>query len=225
MFFALDNELAKLRREYEKPTSHEDILIQMEIENIIHLQNTCKNEDRKLANAIIDKFCEIIRLMKEQHEIEMNYLAYHVENEAPRTGFMTYDAPMRDPKAVPFERDEDLLVAFYNRFCNEQKRRTEKDPVRYREISHITQLREEGANPTMRDYVARVNTFAKRYLSQVFPLVPEYECDPILFIYANLELILARFDTSGSKQKVNIRSALRKLNEFKQEQDSCKFRQ
>ena len=65
MFFALDNELAKLRHEYEKPASQEDILIQMEIENIIHLQNTCKNEDRKLANAIIDKFCEIIRLMKE----------------------------------------------------------------------------------------------------------------------------------------------------------------
>ena len=45
--------------------------------------------------------------------------------------------------------------------------------------------------------------------------------NPVLFTYENLELILATFPTRDEngqivKQRVNIRSALRKLNEFKQ---------
>ena len=45
--------------------------------------------------------------------------------------------------------------------------------------------------------------------------------EPIVFIYNNLELIIAKFKTTNNngdtiKQRLNIRSALRKLNDFKQ---------
>ena len=53
---------------------------------------------------------------------------------------------------------------------------------------------------------------------------PGEPCDtfePIVFIYNNLELIIAKMKTTDEegkvvKQRLNIRSALRKLNEFKQ---------
>jgi hypothetical protein len=49
------------------------------------------------------------------------------------------------------------------------------------------------------------------------------DIDPVVFTYENIERILATFKTRDDqgniiKQNVNLRSALRKLNEFKQSQ-------
>jgi hypothetical protein len=85
----------------------------------------------------------------------------------------------------------------------------------------------------MWDYCNRIKTFAKKYLYEIYPeeSIPrvihgedadDYETyEPIVFVYNNLELILAKMKTTNEngetvKQRLNIRSALRKLNEFKQ---------
>ena len=92
-------------------------------------------------------------------------------------------------------------------------------------------------NLTMIDYCNRIKTFAKKYLYEIYPedSIPriihnEYDDDyetyePIVFTYNNLELILAKMKTTNEngetvKQRLNIRSALRKLNEFKQLADT-----
>ena len=85
---------------------------------------------------------------------------------------------------------------------------------------------------TMKDYVARIKTFAYsgRYLDELlesgaigFSTIND---DPVLFTYKNIEIILARFNTKNTngtsiKQRLNIRSALRMLNEFKKYKESC----
>ena len=74
----------------------------------------------------------------------------------------------------------------------------------------------------MKDYAARINTFSgPRYLGEMFTPQQMGGMDPVLFTYENIELILAIFKTRDEngeivKQRVNIRSALRRLNEFKQ---------
>ena len=85
-------------------------------------------------------------------------------------------------------------------------------------------------NSTIKDYAARIKTFAtarpeKQYLAymDLNGLLGDLrvEGDPILFTFEHIELILARFDTKAdgqiNKQKSNISSALRKLNQFKRE--------
>ena len=86
-------------------------------------------------------------------------------------------------------------------------------------------------------YVNRIKTFSKKYLHEIYPLdtIPnvihgdgadEYESyEPIVFIYNNLEIILAKMKTTNEsgetvKQRLNIRSALRKLNDFKQAKEA-----
>jgi hypothetical protein len=89
----------------------------------------------------------------------------------------------------------------------------------------------------MIDYCNRIKTFSKKYLHEIYPedsipsiihgeYADEYETyEPIVFTYNNLEHILAKMKTTNEngetvKQRLNIRSALRKLNEFKQEMGS-----
>ena len=78
----------------------------------------------------------------------------------------------------------------------------------------------------MKDYAARIKTFAysEQYLQSMIETGELGDlcvtADPVLFTYDNIELILARFNTKDDagqsvKQRLNIRSALRMLNEFK----------
>ena len=67
------------------------------------------------------------------------------------------------------------------------------------------------------------NHFANKYLDDMLCENLEYR-DPVLFIYDNIEYILAIFKTTDEngksiKQLVNIRSALRKLNDYKHKED------
>ena len=83
--------------------------------------------------------------------------------------------------------------------------------------------RKKKVNSTLQDYVARIYTFANKYLSELYSREEIWSSgcqDDILFIYNNKEYILAKFNTKEEncetiKQRLNIRSALRKLNEFK----------
>ena len=86
----------------------------------------------------------------------------------------------------------------------------------------------------MIDYCNLIKTFAKRYLHEIVPIdeipliIHEDETEtrePIVFVYNHLEYILAKMKTTDEngktvKQRLNIRSALRKLNEFKQLADT-----
>lgn len=102
---------------------------------------------------------------------------------------------------------------------------------RERELFRQRIEREKGLiNSTIKDYAARIKTFAtarpeKQYLAYMDQcgLLGDLHVvgDPILFTFHHIELILARFDTKAdgqiNKQKSNICSALRKLNQFKRE--------
>ena len=93
--------------------------------------------------------------------------------------------------------------------------------------------RRQKVNLTMWDYCNRIKTFSNKYLFEIYPAesIPyvihsdnadDFQTfEPIVFIYNNLELIIAKMKTTDEngkvvKQRLNIRSALRKLNEFKQ---------
>lgn len=211
-------ELEMLRREYAIAATDTDKLIQLELEGIIKLQNECKGQEFVFANAIASRFCQIIRMMKQQQEKQE-------VAEPNRQNYVSYRAgQLREQTA------DQLLCGFYNRFRNETKIKTGK-PADYPPIQELSQLKTVAANATIKDYVSRIRTFTNRYLWEIPRVLEiwkeEYRSgmeDPVLFTYKYLELILASFETKDgdaqNKQKNNIRSALRKLNEFKQERDA-----
>ena len=104
------------------------------------------------------------------------------------------------PEEIPFSDPLQLLNSFYKYLLIKYKKSTAKD------------------------YTARVKTFADKYLQTIPRMWESYRNhggDTILFTYKYLELIIASFETKNeagetNKQRNNIRSALRKLNEFKQ---------
>lgn len=73
---------------------------------------------------------------------------------------------------------------------------------------------------TLTDYVNRIKTFSKLYLGEIYPDVATKNLpDAVLFTYDNLDYIIEHFKITENekpiKQRMNIRSALKKLNEFK----------
>ena len=129
-----------------------------------------------------------------------------------------------------YEYDCQVLGDFYDYFKGDY-------PLCYWEISGYdfkdAEERKKLVNLTIYDYVNRIRTFANKYLKEIYPdeVIPHVmhndpseHCEsfePIVFIYNNLELIIAKMKTTNEngevvKQRLNIRSALRKLNEFKQ---------
>mgnify|MGYP003295227188 CR=1 FL=1 len=103
----------------------------------------------------------------------------------------------------------------------------------YKEKFESNEERRQKVNLTMWDYCNRIKTFSNKYLFEIYsaesiPLIihgdnaEEFESfEPIVFVYNNLELIIAKIKTTDEngevvKRRLNIRSALRKLNEFKQ---------
>lgn len=188
-------DLEMLMREYALGASKEDDVIRMELKDIATLCAKCK-DDEVYSEAIVRKFCHLIRILNRQHKRGSDRSCMPRQTGTPR-----------------YHQASDLLRAFYNHF----KKPAEVD---YWEIDRVDAgEKREKVNATMKDYVARIQTFANKYLEEVFSADEVGDTDPVLFVYENLEMILARFDTKDggepNKQKVNIRSALRKLNEFK----------
>lgn len=195
------SDLELLLEKYADATSKEEIYIKRTLEDIAKLFDVCEESEYYYADLITRNFCRVIEMMEKQRKKEMVV----AQSQADRT--------------MRFQNDRDLAQAFYNHFKEDWQ-------VDYLEIGDAQQTgRKELVNPTMKDYVARIYTFAgKKYLGEMFRPEELGGMDPVLFTYENLELILATFQTRDAqgqivKQRVNIRSALRKLNEFKQRQE------
>ncbi len=213
-----------LFNEYKGATDIMGRRIKVKLKEIVNCYDECSLEEREFSNEIINKFCELLDLFEERNENErrsLEYKLYFNEEDQKRNTWL------------PFSNGDALRIAFYNYFRNEQKNKKEHERAQYPEIQKLDDLKGSNVNPTMRDYVARIQTFTKVYLWDM-PRVKEilYQestVDLVLFTYKHLELILASFDTKEynlngekviNKQKNNIRSALRKLNQFKQESNS-----
>lgn len=203
----LIEELDNLVSEYKNATTRADRLIKRRLDAIVNCYDECSLEEREFADEITVEFCRLISLLKEQHQKELEEAASgsFTVPESARNNYVSFSHA--DNAHIPYSCGEELLDTFYEHF---------KDKM---------------VEVTLRDYVARINTFAysEKYLGEMLSkgeLGPqEISVDPVLFTYANIELIIAKFNTKDEngnsvKQKLNIRSALRKLNEFKIEKTS-----
>lgn len=232
----------ELFNKYRNATCIEDRRIKVKLKEIIACYDECDLAEQEFTSEIIDKFCEMIELIEERNEDERQALIfkYNASYNTSGNNFISVSDNIsgfavrkeedfhRTERYIPFENDEALMVAFYNHFRNEQKKKLAGEKIQYPPIYKLDDLKDgKKVNSTMKDYVARMKTFANSYMYEI-PRIDEFweeEPDKInaaLFIYRHLELILAGFNTreedgSINKQKGNIQSALRKLNEFKRE--------
>ena len=231
-------EFYNLLSEYSEPSTRTDKLIKHKLDSIVALYDSCSIEEREFADEIMLEFSRIIAMLKNQHRqelMEMNQ-KYRDRENAQATAPAAYIPPHCRDQVNTYEYDRDVLSDFYDRY-----KRPGDDQLFYWQIDGYEFENEEHrrsvVNLTMWDYCNRIKTFAKKYLYEIYPeeSIPrvihgedadDYETfEPIVFVYNNLELILARLKTTNAngetvKQRLNIRSALRKLNEFKQE--TCK---
>ena len=205
-------ELEQLIQEYRHAETGEDTLILRKLEAIRALCGDCKGDEMIFASEITGEFCRVIHLLREKQE-----KAVPVPPVPPQTS--GWIGQTRE-QAVPYRHGQELLAAFYDHFKDENE-------LNYADVRNYP-FRDEAekkqkVNSTLMDYVARINTFANKYLCELFGMEEIYAAgafDDILFTYQHLELIIARFNTKNAdgetvKKRLNIRSALRKLNEFK----------
>ena len=206
-----------LLSEYKNATSREDKLIKHRLDSIVALYDNCTVEEREFADEITLEFSRIIALLKKQHKQEIFDLTQK-------------ETPVDNAQDSPFEYDREVLEAFYDYFKGNYE-------LSYWQIENYkfesNEERRQKVNLTMWDYCNRIKTFSNKYLFEIYPAesIPHVihgdnaddfqTFEPIVFIYNNLELIIAKMKTTDEngkvvKQRLNIRSALRKLNEFKQ---------
>lgn len=207
MRYLLPEELRDLNKEYQNAEAREERLIRLKLNEIAACYDECSAEEREFADEITKKFCEIIGILKQQHAAECQAIAEkyelaasvpwdpdYIQSEEYNGRHLTDRIQYKDP--------EELLNAFYNHYLDRK------------------------STSTMKDYAARIKTFAysEQYLQRMIASGELGDlcvtADPVLFTYDNIELILARFNTKDGagqsvKQRLNIRSALRMLNEFK----------
>jgi hypothetical protein len=223
-----------LLNEYRDPSTREDKLIKHKLDSIVALYDSCGVEEREFADEITLEFSRIIAILKNQHRQELMEITQKCQElENRQENLPSIYIPLhRQDQTNTFEYDRDVLSAFYDYY-----KRPGDDQLYYWQIDEYKfeseAERREKVNLTMWDYCNRIKTFAKKYLYEIYPeeSIPrvihgedadDYETyEPIVFVYNNLELILAKMKTTNEngetvKQRLNIRSALRKLNEFKQ---------
>ncbi len=204
MRYTHPKELDDLLKDYNDVASREDRRIKLKLNEIVACYDECTVEEREFADEIVRKFCDLFELLKNQNNdcrqvADSGYEKLCGITEGNSERFISYQ---NKEDYVSFDDPEELLVEFYNHF-----------------------IKKKSAS-TMKDYVARIRTFAysERYLDKMLRSgelgISEIYIDPVLFTYENIEIILARFNTKDEngvsiKQKNNIRSALRMLNEFK----------
>ena len=204
-------ELEQLIQEYRHAETSEDTLILRKLEAIRTLCSDCKGEEMVFAAEITGEFCRVIHLLRDKQDKTI------IAPPAPRT---VGRIEQNREQAMPYRHGRELLGAFYDHFKEEHE-------LCYADIKDYP-FRDEAekkqkVNATLMDYVARINTFANRYLWELFGAEERQAAgvfDDVLFTYQHLELIIARFNTKNAdgetvKKRLNIRSALRKLNEFK----------
>lgn len=195
------HDLELLRRKYANAQTKEDLYIKNTLENIIAQFSIASQEQSYYANVVAQDFCRIIKILEAHHQADLVALARRPQGASSR-----------------FQSGDHLMRAFYNHYKT-------PDQVDYIKLYQAQdQGRKDLINPTMKDYVARIYTFSgPRYLGEMVSPQELAGGDPILFVFDNIERLLATFKTRDEagqivKQRVNLRSALRKLNDFKQQQ-------
>ena len=188
-----------LQQKYASAATLEEKEIKRSLDVIAKLFNMCDESEYYYAEVITRHFCRII---------------HTIEKKSPRSAGQTAAVPQTN--AAAYQAGSDLLRNFYNHYKKPEQ-------VDYNDIAAaLEQGRKDLVNPTIKDYISRIYTFTTaKYLGKMFDPETLADIDPVLFTYENIELILATFKTRNDqgeilKQNVNIRSALRKLNEFKQ---------
>lgn len=191
-----------LLQKYANVKSGDDLDIKRSLDVIAKLFHMCDESEYYYAEVITRHFCRII---------------HTIEKQKAHTG-AAQARPTPAASPTGYQSASDLMRAFYNHYKKPEQ-------VDYLELgSALEQGQKDLVNPTMKDYVARIYTFSgPKYLGKMFDPQVLDGVDPVLFTYENIELILATFKTRDDrgeiiKQNVNLRSALRKLNEFKQVQ-------
>lgn len=209
-------DLTLLLQKFAKAESKEEIYIKRTLAGIAELLQVSVPEEYYYTDLITRDFCRVIDMLEKRHEKEKTAIKSDCREEGHPMQFLGNRNMERSTGAMQFSCSEDLIRAFYNHF-------KEQNQVDYTEIGYALECgRKDLVNPTLKDYAARIYTFAgPKYLGEMFPYPQLGGLDPVLFTYENIELILATFKTRDEngqivKQRVNIRSALRKLNEFKQ---------
>ena len=225
-------EFDKLLEDYSNPTTREEKLIKHKLDSIVNLYRECGPEERDFVDEIMLEFSRIMAIVKNQYQKEVITLMQEndaLKNRLQASTVLASDTPASANESA-YEYDIDVLAAFYDYFSADY-------PLAYWEIEGYSfesnEERKEKVNLTIWDYVNRIKTFCNKYLYEIYPedsipyvihgeTADEYETfEPIVFVYNNLEIILAKIKTTNEngetvKQRLNIRSALRKLNEFKQ---------
>lgn len=224
-------EFEQLLSEYRNATSREDKLIKHRLDSIVSLYENCSVDECEFADEITLEFSRIVALLKNQYKHELIEITKKYESIQEQNDLRsTYVPTIVTENSGVFEYDFAVLEAFYNHYL-------EKGQLPYYQIDgyvfESSEERKRLVNLTMWDYCNRIKTFAKKYLFEIFPeeTIPSvihgedaenFETfEPIVFIFNNLEVILAKIKTTNEmgetvKQRLNIRSALRRLNEFKQ---------
>lgn len=215
-------ELDLLAQKYSGGDTRQQRMIRLKIKEILAYYDECYGEEREFADEVTRRFCQLIALLSEQecarHEtpspfsaafdgtrsryvpLNAEVIPWDEEDED-----LDWDQEEGEVLLSPFEGEEELLEAFYRHF--------------------------EGTKSdlTLRDYCNRIRTFTKRYMMTIPQVRTLYDQQnyreapaPILFLFHHLDYIIAHFDTNREdgtpdKQKLNLRSALRKLNKFKYE--------
>lgn len=198
-------ELERLLNQYENASTKEERYIKRLLEDTEELLALCDAKEYYYAEKIVQNLCRVLELQEKQR------------SQVPEQRLIGWQSHPRDSR---FTSDWELAQAFYNYY-------KEQGQVDYLEIRKaLAEGRKDLVNPTMKDYVARIYTFSgPRYLGEMFTADEIGDRNPVLFTYENIELILATFKTRDEngeivKQRVNIRSALRKLNDFKHETEN-----
>lgn len=207
-------DLNLLLQKYEDVSSKEDLYIKKMLEDTVELFQLCDRNEYYYADMITRNLCRVIGVMEKQHNKDKHLPEDHCKQSTVAAQFVA-----NADRAMRFTCDQELARAFYNHFKTPEQ-------VDYEKIADALESgRRDLVNPTMKDYVARIYTFSgPKYLGEMFSREALGQIHPVLFTYQNIEYILATFQTRDSdgqivKQRVNIRSALRKLNEFKQHQE------
>ena len=190
-------ELDKLLEEFK-----EDVYMKIKIENIISLCSSRNPDEARFANELSVEFCRLIDLIKERYENEITFMSYEYDTKLNELVSNTSKFIACKKEKRPFENSIILEDVFFRYFIEQG----------YSEL-------------TIKDYFARVKTFSKKYLNEIYP-EKEVSSNPderILFVYDNIEFIIAKFDVKEEKQRFNIRSALRKLNDFKKYEENKQY--
>lgn len=192
------SDLELLLHKYAGAETKEDQYIQRTLKDIAELFELCDQSEYYYADLITRNFCRVIEMMEKRSAKGRPAPCQTVQ------------------EGLPFKDDLELVRAFYNYY-------KEENQVDYLELRWASaEGRRELINPTMKDYVARIYTFSgPRYLGQMVSPEELGGMHPVLFTYKHIEKLLATFKTRDEngqivRQRVNIRSALRKLNDFKQ---------